>query len=285
MSKVRSAVVVVAASLLVLLGGTASSRADDASLEFVRDGKVVRSIDRATLEKICGVRTIEIDDPYYGRKMSFVACPLEPVLALAFAMHKDQLAQQDFLLRARDGYVKPATGKRLVEPGGFIALGDAAREKAGETGFAPIDRRQVDPAPFYMVWESKEQQDTNLYPWPYQLVRIEIGSLAAEYPNIVPRTATTGSDAWRGYEIFKTECVACHAVNGQGGKVGPDLNVPQSIVDYRPVEQIKAYIRDPETFRHTSMPAHQHLTPAQLDQLIAYFRVMSTLKNDPGRNP
>lgn len=272
-------------AVLVLLGPGAVAAADDAVLEFARDGKVVQRLDRDALAKGCGVATIELDDPYYGRRMSYVACPLPKVLEMGFGGTPQELAANDYLLRARDGYVKPATGKRLVEPGGYLALADAAREKAGLPGWAPIDRKQVDPAPYYVVWASAAQQDTNLYPWPYQLARIEIGSIANEYPDIVPRTAAKDSDAWRGFDIFKAECVACHAINGQGGKVGPDLNVPQSIVDYRPAEQIKAYVRNPETFRHSSMPAHEHLTPAQLDDLVAYFRVMSTLKHDPGRLP
>ena len=270
---------------LVVAWGVGSAMADDAVLEFARDGKVVRRLDRAALEKGCGVTTVELDDPYYGRRMTYVACPLVKVLEMGFGEPVADLASADYLLRARDGYVKPATGKRVVEPGGWLALADATREKAGEPGWAPIDRKQVDPAPFYVVWSGPGQQDTNLYPWPYQLVRIEIGSIAAEYPDIVPRTAAAGTAAWRGFDIFKTECVACHAINGQGGKVGPELNVPQSIVEYRPVEQIKAYVRNPETFRHTSMPAHEHLSAAQLDDLVAYFRVMSTLKHDPGRLP
>ena len=265
--------------------GSSSAVADDAVLEFVRDGKVVQRLDRVALEKGCGVTTVEIDDPYYGRRMAYVACPLGKVLEMGFGEPVATLASSDYLLRARDGYVKPATGKRVVETGGWLALADATRAKAGEPGWAPIDRKQVDPAPFYVVWSGPGQQDTNLYPWPYQLVRIEIGSIAAEYPDIVPRTAAAGTAAWRGFDIFKTECVACHAINGQGGKVGPELNVPQSIVEYRPVEQIKAYVRNPETFRHTSMPAHEHLSAAQLDDLVAYFRVMSTLKHDPGRLP
>ena len=68
------------------------------------------------------------------------------------------------------------------------------------------------------------------------------------------------------------------------GRVGPDLNVPRSIVEYRPTEQIRAYVRDPGSFRHTSMPAHHHLSDVDLDGLLAYFHAMSQRKHDPG-NP
>ena len=76
----------------------------------------------------------------------------------------------------------------------------------------------------------------------------------------------------------------CHAINGEGGRIGPELNVPRSIVEYRPEHQIREYVRDPGSFRHTSMPAHRHLDEAALDALIAYFRAMSARKHDPG-NP
>jgi len=43
-------------------------------------------------------------------------------------------------------------------------------------------------------------------------------------------------------------------MNREGGRVGPELNVPQSIVEYRPEAQIKAYIRNPLQFRYGHMP-------------------------------
>jgi hypothetical protein len=59
--------------------------------------------------------------------------------------------------------------------------------------------------------------------------------------------------------------------------------VPRSIVEYRPVEQVKQYIREPAAFRYGNMPANPHLSPRQLEALIAYFETMKTLKHDPGR--
>ena len=114
---------------------------------------------------------------------------------------------------------------------------------------------------------------------------LSLASIDTLYPHVAPRTAPPKSAAWAGFSIFRNDCIACHAINGEGGTIGPDLNVPQSIVEYRPAEQIKAYVRDPGTFRYTSMPSHPHLSNADLDNLIAYFTVMKTLKHDPGRTP
>ena len=100
------------------------------------------------------------------------------------------------------------------------------------------------------------------------------------HPHTVPTGEAEGSPARRGYALFRSQCITCHAINGEGGTVGPELNVPRSIVEYRPVEQIKAYVRDPLSFRYTAMPANPSLGDDDLDALVAYFRAMSTRKHD-----
>jgi len=251
-------------------------------LRFVRGGETVRAISLAELRKRCGERIVSIDDPYYGGPKSYRACPLAEVVRLGFGVAPSELAADDVVFRASDGYAKPSSGARLAEEGGFVAFSDADLDGGGAPAWAPIDRKQVDPAPFYVVWSGREQRDPHRYPWPYALVEIEVTSLAARYPNTVPSGAPPGSAARAGYETFKSDCIACHAINGEGGKVGPELNVPKSIVEYRPAEQIKAYIRDPQSFRYTSMPAHEYLSDRQLDDLVAYFESMSRQKRDPG---
>ena len=133
-----------------------------------------------------------------------------------------------------------------------------------------------------MVWANSLPGEAEQWPWPYQLARIELASIGTQYPRTVPMGVPAGSPAARGYALFGKQCIACHAMNGQGGRVGPDLNVPRSIVEYRPRDQIVAFIRNPESFRYSSMPAHLHMSASELQDIVAYFEVMKDQKFDPG---
>lgn len=264
------------------------------ALRFVRNGETLQVIGLDSLRSQCGGARVAVSDPYYARAKTFYACPLADVLARGFGASEQQLRNETFTLRARDGYTRTESGARLFEGGAQLAFADAelsgaepaafSREGAGAAFtpvWEPIDRRQVDPGPFYLVWSGEDQNDPHRYPWPYQLATIEIGSFERAFPHMLPRGAAENSPSAAGFALFRSECMACHSINGEGGKVGPDLNIPRSIVEYRPPEQIKQFIRDPASFRYTSMPAHPHLDAPQLDALIAYFDWMKGLKHDP----
>lgn len=270
--------------LLLVAGAAVASAGEPASLRFVRPGAAPVVLDAAQLAQRCGVVTIALDDPYYGSRKSYRACPLATVLAMGFGAPITTFSGQTVFFRARDGYAKPVPAALLAEAGGFLAIADAEHAVGDDPGWQPIDRKQADPGPFYVVWTGA-QQDPHRYPWPYQLTEVEIAPLESLYPHIAPAGTAADSPARAGYAIFSSQCIACHAINREGGTVGPDLNVPRSIVEYRPAEQIKAYIRDPLSFRYTNMPPHPALTDADLDALIAYFSAMKDRKYDPGAAP
>ncbi len=265
----RAARVVLAAALAAVPAAAAEP------LRFLRDGVEVKRLDVATLAASCAIETVEVDDPNVGRRMRYRACPLRTALRLGFGT--DDVGP-DVLLRARDGYERPTTGAQLREPGGWLAIGDADRSRDGELRWAPVGRRGLDPGPWYVVWTTGGPH----HPWPYQLAAIDVVDLAVRFAHATHTGAPDGGAAWRGWTIFRERCIACHAINGTGGRIGPDLNVPQSIVEYRPVAQIKAYVRDPATFRYGNMPANPDLTAADLDALVAYFEAMKRRKHDPG---
>lgn len=266
-----------AASLVALFCVVAVAAAGE--LRFLRDEHEIRRIDESALRSACSERVVTVRDPYYGTTKRYRACPLADVLRLGFGA--PPRADDEIVFRAHDGYARPASGARVSSAGGWLAFADAEREH----GFAPLGRQGIDPGPFYVVWEGPGQDDPHRWPWPYQLAEIVVTDLARHWPRIVPDGVETDTPAWRGFAIFRRECVACHSINGQGGTVGPELNVPRSIVEYRDAEQLKAFIRDPATFRYGNMPPNPHLGADDLDALLAYFEAMRARKHDPRRQP
>jgi mono/diheme cytochrome c family protein len=264
---------------LALVGG------GEPMLRFQVGTDAPKSLSLAALERACGEQQVEVDDPYHGGPTRYRALPFRCVLDQGFAARGGvaSLANESLLLRARDGYTRPASGKGLDDPRAFLAFGEPGLEepRSGAPRFRPIDRRQVDPAPFYLVWKGVARGDAHEHPWPYQLETIEIAPFEQAFPHTAPTGLPKSDPGWRGYARFQSTCSACHAINGEGGTVGPELNVPKSIVEYRPIAQIRAYIRDPQATRYTSMPAHPELDDRALDELIAYFRAMSERKHDP----
>jgi mono/diheme cytochrome c family protein len=245
-----------------------------ATLTFVRDGKTVATLSRADLAASISPETVETYDPYYAKRKRFRALPLARVLARGFGgtagLDKDQ-----FVLRARDGYAVPMRGPLVMEDGAYVAF-----EDLDVPGWEPVGPRHVSPGPFYLIWKKPSQADVEAYPRPWQLETIEIARFDAIYPHTSPGAAARPL-AQRGYALFRDRCIKCHAINREGGRVGPDLNVPQNITEYRPEAQIRAYIKDPTTFRYGNMPAHPDLGDPDLDALLAYLHAMKDRKYDP----
>lgn len=266
------------ALLLVALPLSPVRAADDeVELRFYRDGREVARLSRAQLTRAAGTEDVAGYDPYYKRPKRWRALPLAAVLRAGFgAADPGTLSAEDFVLRARDGYTVPIPGSRLLEGGAALAIADL-----DVPAWEPIGPQRAHPGPFYLVWRRPEQRDLTTHPRPWQLAAIEIVAFEKRFPHTLPQGLPPNAPAWRGLALFRGECIRCHAINREGGRTGPELNVPQSIVEYRPEPQIRAYIRDPRTFRYGNMPPHPGLTDADLDALLAYFRAMKDRKVDP----
>lgn len=251
--------------------------APEATLTFRVDGRTVRSLSLGALAARLGVETITNLDPYYGRVKSFRAIPLAGVLREGFAgAVAGSLRARMYVLRAQDGYTVPLAGARLLEGGAYLAVRDVEAPR-----WQPIGPQQASPGPAYLIWQRADQTSLETHPRPWQLASLEITRFETAFPHTAPEGEAPDGPAWRGYALFGDLCIRCHAINRAGGRVGPELNVPQNITAYRPEAQIRAYIRDPRTFRYGNMPAHPQLTEAHLDDLLAYLRAMATRPHDP----
>jgi mono/diheme cytochrome c family protein len=141
--------------------------------------------------------------------------------------------------------------------------------------------RRIDLAPFYLVWENIDDETLRLegdYGWPYQLVAIDLIRANERFQKMVPQ-AGSPPDVMAGFTAFRVHCSRCHAIDGEGGTVGPDLNVPVNPVEVREVEWLRRWIDDPSAILPTArMPRLNPSLPARrriIDQLIRYLQVMA----------
>src|SRR5262245_63164562 len=119
-------------TVALLVGWTCSIPApagatETATLRFLRDDIEIARLDTDALRRGCTPETVTVDDPYYERRVRYVACPLREVLKLGLGEEASALAGRDVLFRAHDGYVRPAAGARLGEDGAYLAFADADR--------------------------------------------------------------------------------------------------------------------------------------------------------------
>lgn len=253
--------------LIFGLGLLALSAAAEPELEFKRAGVLVAKKSLTELKREIAPRVVGFHDPHYGKIKRFECLPIAAVMVLVYGENWLNLPETHASFAASDGYASQTGAARLAEKDGCLAFRDL-----DFPGWEPVGRRQVSPAPFYLFWERPEQSPENGYPWPWQLTAIDLVSFESAYPEVVPRGAKDGSGAWRGYEIFRARCMRCHAVNRQGGTVGPDLNAPMSITKYRSKKWIKSWTRQPSRYRYSQMPDHLDLKDGDLDDLYEYFK-------------
>ncbi len=222
-----------------------------------------------------GPEAVTTQDPYYRSEKRFMAVSLSTLLS---ELWPDWTSESPAVLEleAVDGYRARISSALAFHPDAYLAFFDLRHPP-----FAPIGEQEASPAPLYLVWRGAKLTDLRTHPRPWGIVRFRRVPAHSERERLKPAGGFDSDAAEAGYTIFGQECVRCHSMNQQGGKVGPDLNVPQNILEYRPIDQVKAYIKDPATFRYSTMPAHPDLSDADLNNLIAYFRLMQDHKHDP----
>lgn len=256
-----------------------SATTAEPTLEFRDEGRLVSTLTLAELTGKIPSETFTAYDPYYGKPKTFRALPFDKVLRLGFPT-VEKLAERELVLRAKDGYTVPMRPPLSAERGAYIAIADV-----DVPSWEPIGPQRANPAPFYFVWKEASQQNLETHPRPWQLAQVEIARFEVKFPHTVPTGEASGSLAWRGFSLFRDRCVRCHAVNREGGRVGPELNVPKNVLEYRTEAEVRAYVKNPLSLRYGNMPPHPDLTEADLDALVGYFSAMKLRKSDPDARP
>ena len=213
------------------------------------------------------------EDPVYGRLMRFDAFPLGKILELAGASSAEG---DEVVFTAADGYAPSVPLEKIRAHDAFLAF----QENGLKTKWTKVrqGKKMLSPAPFYLIWgEGKKLPEE--FPWPYQLVKVELVSFKAKYAKIYPSDKAPDSKEMKGFTTFKNNCIRCHSINLVGGVVGPELNTPKNITEYWDKSTLRAFIKNPGSFRARDvMPAFPQLTDDDLDYLLKYFKYVKERK-------
>lgn len=270
---VRWARTFVQATLLAACSASFAGAAE-ASLELRKAGERTGELSLAELRARVGSEKIEFYSPFSKKNKRYEAFPLRGLLQALYGDEWTKPEWSDAVFIAVDGYQAVGPLEKLNEKGGYLAFRDLDRPR----GWEPVGAQNADPGPFFVVWTQNGQDPEHEYPWPWQVVALDLVRFSTRYPDTLPKGAKEGSPAARGFTLFKARCFRCHSVNGQGGKVGPELNIPKSVTEYRSKKMVQEFIRRPSDYRVTHMPDHRDLSARDLDDLYEYLRLKSRQK-------
>lgn len=226
----------------------------------------------AQLQKRHPLATVEVDDPVYKRKQRYQGFWLRDLLKdLSFAGHSESDVYVRFC--CKDGYLPMMPLSRALRGEGLLAVRDLGAPSGKDWESAPDHAVPATPAPSYLVWVSPPG-GTEEYPWPYQIVAIELTSSADALGSEV-----TDKSKQPGYDLFVMHCLKCHAINGVGGTFGPELNYPCNVTQYWDPGFLSRFIGDASSIRAgTKMPDFHSMPGKDIQAIIEYLQYMGSHK-------
>lgn len=250
------------------------------SLEIVVEGRSFE-LSLSAMKQIEGLQEAihTVKSPIYNKKKSYRGFDLLDLLKKSGYV-KRPIKTLKFL--CRDNYA-PEIDLSLHALKLFIAFEEA--DKLGY--FEPISEGKVvlNPQPFFVMTYRSEDFET--FAWPHQVMRVEVNPDEGKYlisANLShKRHGKLSSEEKiaieKGEKAFSQHCLACHSINLHGGQIGPELNIPKNITEYRDRDFLKQFIVNPRSFRARSrMLPMPHLKAEELIHILSYLEHMKDEK-------
>ena len=266
----------------LLLPAIANPAGEPSRLRFASNSRPVAVRDLDWLRRAVPPQKVRVFDPYEERDVAFEALAFDAVLDAVYG--RDWRTREELLLLCSDGYQPTLPVPRVLAHKAWLAF-----DRADEPGFSILklesgSRRRIELSPFYLVWENLGNPQLLAegdYGWPYQLVAIDLIRARDRFPNMRPPVGAS-ADARAGFASFRIHCSRCHAINGEGGQVGPELNGPLRPAETRDSKWLERWIDDPsQMLPRARMP---RLNPALPDRqrtianIVRYLEAMSQAK-------
>lgn len=214
------------------------------------------------------------DDPVYHGVKHYNAFSLQELLNLYPEIKSLNATNYQIVFECEDGYKPVMPLGQFLSKKAFIAISDIDAPKGELWSKIIKDGQEMKAAPFYLVYKDVSSKDTD-YKWPYNLTKIHFVT-AFKYDSLLfPKE---DKKAAIGFLLYKKNCIICHSINKIGGKMGPELNYPKSVTEYWKNDQLKAFIKNPASFRNNVKMPTLNLKEKEIEEITNYLTYMSKHK-------
>ncbi len=266
---------------LTLLFIFTSSYVQAQEMTFKNHGKVLKTLNLIQMEKLSPSQIVTVDDPNEKTKIKFRAIALNALLNEIYG--RSWAKDEEMLFTCLDGYQPSLPVAQFISSEGegeaFLAF-----ERIGSKNLIIENKteggKKIAAGPFYLVWNKSVDGSS----WPYQLTTFDLTTFIEHSPKLAP-PENSSAKAKRGFLAFRKNCALCHAMNGDGAHIGPELNYPVNVTEYYKISFLKKWIDNPASIRLRShMPAlHSDIAnrTETIDEIVAYLQSMVHRKIKP----
>jgi cytochrome c2 len=230
-------------------------------------------LDLKTNKKL-GKDTVVIvaNDPVYHKTKKYQAVNALILIATEIDLSKVDIKSTKIVFECIDGYKPEMPLELFLATKPYLAFRDV---DAKRTDWEPISKNgnKMDAAPFYLVYTDAPANDDH-YKWPYNLIKIHLEPIDKSKTALYPKDPSKVA----GYTLFQNQCITCHAINGIGGEMGPELNYPKSVTEYWIEAELVNYIVNPASFRNKVKMPTLGITKQQSEEIVGYLKYMAENK-------
>jgi cytochrome c2 len=247
-------------------------QAADVQPEIVMDLVDLQSKNKLGKDTIITV----INDPVYHKTKKYQAIDALQLVKNEIDLSKVDLKNTMIVFECIDGYKPEMPLELFLKTNPFLAFKDIDAPKGSHWEKIVKNGNEMNADPFYLVYTSAPADDQK-YKWPYNVIKFRFESKNKNIEALQPKE---DKKAMKGFALFQKQCITCHAINGIGGEMGPELNYPKSVTEYWKETELVDYIVNPASFRHKVKMPTLGITKQESKEIVDYLKYMSKNKKD-----
>ena len=218
-------------------------------------------------------RIVVPNDLVYEKTKTYAAIPLRQLLnQIGF---NTRSTNGELVATCSDGYKAVIPISEAFDGTGFLAFSDGLSTEPVGFSWVKTSAGVINPEPLYLVWTNANAATRK---WPYQIQKIEIFASGWTLRLAAP-SGSASLSARHGFDLLRKNCSSCHSINGAGGRVAVDLNVPMNVTEYWREPFLRKLIVNASSVRAgAKMPSFPNLTDSDVDEILSYLREMRSRK-------